>query len=478
MRNFGPTPVPFRAHCVMSSSREKLPKGFARRASGALRVQIRAAGFSEVRNFPLLADTVAERRRQMAEAEAWASETRRRIVGGSHVSTREAERTSFASVLERYGREGLTGDAANANKDRDRIAIILRDPIARKMLAQLRKTDVAAFRDRLIEAGFLRSAERIARRLQRLESGASDRIADVLSLRELTGEVRSAAPDLRPMLQTRIAEIASREGVKRPARSTIGNILQLVNRSLKYAAQTIEGVPNLSGIPLPPSSHGRDRRVGDDELAALSVAAGDDRLLPLILKFAVATTLRRERLLTCRTSHFCLIGENRFAIVFPKSSSKRKKRTGVVPLTREPQKIVREALSLQGFKSVESAPDVALFPITLAAFESRWKRLLISSGVENLHFHDMRHEGTSRLFERGLTTAEVMSITGHSTQEMVDRYSHYSAALVLKKLEKGQEEAALAEEIGFLCRQYSALGGDVSRIQAILTSVAEQGSIL
>jgi hypothetical protein len=55
---------------------EKLPTGFTRRASGSLRVQIRLKGHQPVvKNFGLLAGGGAERKRQMAEAEAWATET-------------------------------------------------------------------------------------------------------------------------------------------------------------------------------------------------------------------------------------------------------------------------------------------------------------------------------------------------------------------------------------------------------------------
>jgi hypothetical protein len=111
---------------------EKLPKGVSRLASGSLRVQIRVSGITELRNFPLAADTAADRRRQLAKAEAWVIETRRRIVGGSHVSHRKAEQTSLAAVLRRYEREGRVGDPATTAKERPRIATLLADPIAKK----------------------------------------------------------------------------------------------------------------------------------------------------------------------------------------------------------------------------------------------------------------------------------------------------------------------------------------------------------
>ncbi len=56
------------------------------------------------------------------------------------------------------------------------------------------------------------------------------------------------------------------------------------------------------------------------------------------------------------------------------------------------------------------------------AYESECRR----SGVKpdekmfkDLRFHDLRHEATSRLFERGRNPMEVSSITGHKTLQML-----------------------------------------------------------
>ncbi|MEW8308178.1 MAG: tyrosine-type recombinase/integrase [gamma proteobacterium symbiont of Ctena orbiculata] len=54
---------------------------------------------------------------------------------------------------------------------------------------------------------------------------------------------------------------------------------------------------------------------------------------------------------------------------------------------------------------------------------------------DNLHFHDLRHEATSRLFEiHGLSQVEVMAITGHRTAAMNERYTHLKAQEIGKKI--------------------------------------------
>ncbi len=56
------------------------------------------------------------------------------------------------------------------------------------------------------------------------------------------------------------------------------------------------------------------------------------------------------------------------------------------------------------------------------------------AGIEDLHFHDLRHEATSRLFERGFNPMEVSSITGHKTLQMLKRYTHLRAEDLAKRM--------------------------------------------
>jgi integrase len=45
--------------------------------------------------------------------------------------------------------------------------------------------------------------------------------------------------------------------------------------------------------------------------------------------------------------------------------------------------------------------------------------------LENITFHDLRHEATSRFFEQtDLDVMEIKTITGHKSLQMLARYSH------------------------------------------------------
>jgi len=54
--------------------------------------------------------------------------------------------------------------------------------------------------------------------------------------------------------------------------------------------------------------------------------------------------------------------------------------------------------------------------------------------MKSIRFHDLRHEATSRLFERGLNVIEVARITGHVTLSMLDRYTHLDVQGLVQKL--------------------------------------------
>jgi integrase len=52
----------------------------------------------------------------------------------------------------------------------------------------------------------------------------------------------------------------------------------------------------------------------------------------------------------------------------------------------------------------------------------------------NFHFHDLRHEAISRLFELGLNIAEVSAISGPKELRMLQRYTHLRATDLIARL--------------------------------------------
>ncbi len=69
-----------------------------------------------------------------------------------------------------------------------------------------------------------------------------------------------------------------------------------------------------------------------------------------------------------------------------------------------------------------------------SGFQHTWRRAVINAKIKDLRFHDLRHEGTSRMFEKGFSLAEVALISGHKTWSMLRRYTHLKAEDLVKKM--------------------------------------------
>lgn len=48
-------------------------------------------------------------------------------------------------------------------------------------------------------------------------------------------------------------------------------------------------------------------------------------------------------------------------------------------------------------------------------------------GIDDLKFHDLRHEGVLRLFEQGYTIEQVALVSGHRDWKMLARYTQIRA---------------------------------------------------
>ena len=76
-----------------------------------------------------------------------------------------------------------------------------------------------------------------------------------------------------------------------------------------------------------------------------------------------------------------------------------------------------------------------VFPgLTSEAIKRSYIRAVRRAGIENLRFHDLRDEATTRLLEKGLNIMEVASITGRKDLRMLQRYTHLKAEDLARKL--------------------------------------------
>lgn len=66
----------------------------------------------------------------------------------------------------------------------------------------------------------------------------------------------------------------------------------------------------------------------------------------------------------------------------------------------------------------------AIFPASADAISAAFTRACKFLEIEDLHFHDLRHEGVSRLFEMGWNIPHVAAVSGHRSWQSLKRYTH------------------------------------------------------
>ncbi|MCU7237123.1 site-specific integrase [Pseudomonas peradeniyensis] len=65
-----------------------------------------------------------------------------------------------------------------------------------------------------------------------------------------------------------------------------------------------------------------------------------------------------------------------------------------------------------------------IFPYNTGSVGRAWSNACKMKGIEDLHFHDLRHEGVSRLFEMSWDIPRVSSVSGHRDWNSLRRYTH------------------------------------------------------
>ena len=103
-----------------------------------------------------------------------------------------------------------------------------------------------------------------------------------------------------------------------------------------------------------------------------------------------------------------------------------------IPLSTRALKALTEQMRASG--NVVQMVDRPIFEVNRWTEWNRFTRLKEQCGIEDLRFHDLRHEATSRLFERGFNVMEVARITGHENLKHLKRYTHIKPESLVARL--------------------------------------------
>lgn len=251
-------------------------------------------------------------------------------------------------------------------------------------------------------------------------------------LRFLEGTALATKDALRLTPDTLVAHVRERR-LAGTGPASAGNDLLWVRVVFKYARlawglplplDTIDAAKTLArSAGLIARAKRRKRRVSDKEINAVlkHMPEGDLPMADITL-FALHSGRRQAEITRIRwddlspATHTGLIRD----VKHPTKKKGNHKTCKFPPnaweiILRQPRSVVAE-----GAATTQSALVFPYNPKTIGTYFTRAVHL---AGVEDLHFHDLRHECVSRLFERGFTIPQVQLITLHDSWEELKGYA-------------------------------------------------------
>ena len=181
-------------------------------------------------------------------------------------------------------------------------------------------------------------------------------------------------------------------------------------------------------ISLPKADKVRTRRLEVGEEEQLLQTA--NQKLRRIIILALETGMPRGEILNIKRSH---IDFQKSVLLIPSTKTDQPR---TIPLSTDAVTVLREQLraSQSGYEGVIPLHESTVFDYHPRGLSGEFLKLCRRKGIHDLRFHDLRHEATSRLFEKGLNPVEVATITGQKDTRMLMRYTHLRAEDLVERL--------------------------------------------
>ena len=199
---------------------------------------------------------------------------------------------------------------------------------------------------------------------------------------------------------------------------TVKHELGLIRRAMKKGIEWnyISSVPFLSSPSL--KGQARTRRLKENEIDLIVNSA--DEYLKNVIVLLIETAMRRGELAKLKIENIDL--EKRLL----KLENTKNGEDRVIPISK------KALISIKYLITQAKSP-------LLLNYKKEWLTEKFIShckslGVENFRLHDLRHEGVSSLFEKGLNMIEVSTISGHKDLAMLKRYTHLNPLTLVDKI--------------------------------------------
>ena len=328
-----------------------------------------------------------------AEAEAWASTVESEMARGVFVSRKEAESTTLTEALDRYEQEISPRKKSHAI-EKVYIRTLKKSFLSNRFLAGINGLDISRYRNARLE------------------------------------EVSPTAVRHELSLLSHLFTIAIKEW----------SMFGLINPVMQ--------------IRRPKPNKSRDRRLlSGEEKALLDACEAYGGDLPHIVEIALETGMRRSEI-AGMTWDLVDLKKRTVTLLETKSGESR-----IVSLSTGAIRILSDLPHRLDGKvwGVESVSITHAFARAVSRARTAYEKECADKKEKpdpaflvDLHFHDLRHEATSRFFELGLDATKVKNITGHKTYSMLARYTHLKAediAVEIDRLEKERDRKAIENQV-------------------------------
>ncbi len=210
--------------------------------------------------------------------------------------------------------------------------------------------------------------------------------------------------------------------------ATSAQYLSYLGSALRHARHTR---PGLVADPIPKAreilahkrligpSKKRTRRPSREELDLLCGWFDSHSAMPMrdIIEFAVCTAMRAEEI--ARVTWADLDRKRKTLVIRDRKDPEDKLGNDqTVPVLESAMRVIER----------QEMVSERIFPYNHKTWSTIFPRACDDLGIADLRFHDLRHEGISRLFEMGYEIHEVAIFSGHKSWQNLKRYTQLKAA--------------------------------------------------
>lgn len=431
---------------------------YARELQQAGTSEVKASKFTSVRWQVKIRSSVTNQKLTQtfdtkAVAVEWAQQREGEIAKRQIVDYKSAAATTLGDLLRKYDTKVLVGKKKlpASHPDRSRVRLICRDPIAAIRMSVLQPSDISAYRDK--RTGIEPGEEAAA-------AGADYETASDSAVAGGGRGVKGSTVNKELELMSRVIALAQKEWKlflpQNPASGRLAARAELTEaderdrrleecvrrealvpaRDRRQSAdeefeldpevQELLAMPQseqqllLRALRYPEWFRPRKKNVTKATLRARATRV-PRRLLRARLRptgrawapvsFAIETAMRRLEMVRLKWEHVHF-GKGHGYLLLPGWLTKNGQ-SRMVPLTLRASRILR----------TQPRTSEYVFDTNVNTIKLAYKRAKERVHIEDLRLHDLRHEATSRLFERTiLRPVEIGSITGHNDPRMLDRY--------------------------------------------------------